>query len=73
MPIDSISQFLKEKNIQVIIDGAHAMCQVDIDLVELDVDGYFSNFHKWAYAPKNAAFLYLSNKYLNVSLRLCRL
>lgn len=49
------------------------MCQVDIHLMDLDPDAYFSNFHKWAYAPKNAAFLYVSDKYLNVKVRLYRL
>lgn len=73
MPVDSLSEFFKEKGIPVFIDGAHAMCQVDIDLSELEVDAYFSNFHKWAYAPKNAAFLYVSDKFLNVILPLFRL
>ena len=40
------------------------MNQVHVDILELEPDAYFSNFHKWAFAPKNAAFLYLSDKYL---------
>ena len=57
------------------MDGAHAICQADIDLTNNLVCGaYFSNFHKWAYSPKNAAFIYLSDKYTKVikSNRLCR-
>lgn len=73
MPIDDLSEFFKEKRIPFFIDGAHAMCQVNINLRDLDPDAYFSNFHKWAYAPKNAAFLYVSDKYLNVHMILFRL
>jgi selenocysteine lyase/cysteine desulfurase len=40
------------------------MCHTHIDLTQLNVHGYLSNFHKWAFAPKNAAFLYISDKYL---------
>lgn len=49
-----------------MVDGAHAVNQVDVDLMDLDCAAYFSNFHKWSYAPKNTAFLYISNEYINV-------
>ena len=40
----------------------------------MEPDAYFSNLHKWAYAPKNVSFLYVSDKYLNVKYRkICRL
>ena len=48
------------------MDGAHAVCQVEIDLSEFTPDAYFSNFHKWAFGPKSAAFLYISDRYLDV-------
>lgn len=64
-PIHAIKLFLDEKKIDLFVDGAHAISQVDIDLMDLDCGAYFSNFHKWSYAPKNAAFLYISDKYIN--------
>lgn len=30
----------------------------------LNPAAYFSNFHKWGFAPKNAAFLYISDQFL---------
>ncbi len=65
-PIYSIKKILDSKNIDLFIDGAHAIGQVDIDLINLDCSAYFSNLHKWAFTPKNAAFLYVSNNYLDV-------
>lgn len=50
----------------MFVDGAHAICHVNINIAEMNPDAYFSNFHKWAFAPKNAAFLYISDKYLDI-------
>ena len=49
----------------MFVDGAHAINQVKVDMGALQPDAYFSNFHKWGYAPKSAAFLYLSDKFVN--------
>lgn len=65
-PIQQIKLFLDQKGIDLFVDGAHAIGQVDIDLVNLQCAAYFSNLHKWAFAPKTAAFIFVSNKYLDV-------
>lgn len=59
-PLQEIVKYFKEKEITCFIDGAHAINQVPIDFSAIQPDAYFSNFHKWAYTPKSAAFLYLS-------------
>ncbi len=66
MPVDTLQEFFEEKGIPLFIDGAHAINQVNINIRELNPAAYFSNFHKWAFAPKNAAFLYISDKFLNI-------
>lgn len=65
-PIEQIITYLKAKDIAVFIDGAHAINQVDINLAKLQPSAYFSNFHKWGFAPISAAFLYVSDSYLDV-------
>ena len=65
-PIHAIKLFLDEKGIDLFVDGAHAMGQVDIDIMNLGSVAYFSNLHKWAFTPKSAAFVYISEKYLDV-------
>lgn len=58
--------FFHELKVPVFIDGAHAVGQLPIDIKQFEVDAYFSNFHKWAFGPKNAAFLYLSDELTKV-------
>lgn len=69
-PIQSIQMFFEERKIPVFIDGAHAFNQLSIDLQAFGVDAYFSNFHKWGFSPKNVAFLYISDKFLDVIVEL---
>lgn len=63
-PIETLQEFFSEKGIPLFVDGAHAINQIDVNMEQLKPAAYFSNFHKWSYTPKNAAFLYISDKFL---------
>jgi selenocysteine lyase/cysteine desulfurase len=60
-PVKKIINLMRAYNILTIIDGAHAVGQIPLDLKDLNPDFYVSNFHKWAFAPKSASFLYVRN------------
>ncbi len=60
MPVERIIPLLKINGTRALIDGAHAVGQLALDVTALGADWYVSNFHKWLFAPKGSAFLYAS-------------
>jgi len=62
LPLDRIIPELQERGALVLVDGAHAVGQIALDLAALRPDWYVSNAHKWLFAPKGTAFLYASKE-----------
>lgn len=62
LPVSRLAKLCKDAGVQqVMIDGAHALGQIDIDMNSLEssgVDYYTGNGHKWLYCPKGTAFLW---------------
>ncbi|POF39203.1 class V aminotransferase [Pseudomonas laurylsulfativorans] len=60
MPVQAIAAAAKEHGIDVILDGAHALGQIEFDLTELGI--YFAGFnlHKWIGAPLTLGFIYIA-------------
>lgn len=58
LPVKEISSLARSKNIISLIDGAHAIGQIPLDLHDLGCDYYAASPHKWLYAPKGTGILY---------------
>lgn len=60
-PVAEITRALQAKGVKVMVDGAHALGQLDLNLDEIGADWYTATAHKWFYAPKGSAFLHARN------------
>lgn len=63
-PVEEFSQICKEINsdVMILVDGAHAPGVLEVDIDSLGCDFYTGNLHKWCYAPKGCAFMWVSKK-----------
>ena len=62
-PIKALVDMLKLYGIMVLVDAAHAIGQVPMDLTYLNPDFLITNCHKWLYSVRGSAVLYVPKRY----------
>lgn len=58
LPVQALCQRARAAGILTVVDGAHGLGQLDLDLTALGADFVSGNCHKWLCAPKGAGYLY---------------
>ena len=62
LPVKKICEMAHSYNIDVLVDGAHCVGHIDVDINDIGCDYYGSSLHKWLSAPLGTGLLYVKKK-----------
>ncbi|KAI9321227.1 pyridoxal phosphate-dependent transferase [Dichotomocladium elegans] len=60
LPFQDMTRLLQKSGTLVMVDAAHALGQIPINLGAFDPDFLLSNTHKWLYTPRGCTMLYVA-------------
>jgi selenocysteine lyase/cysteine desulfurase len=60
MPVQAIAETAREFGVDIILDGAHALGQIDFNLKKLGIEFAGFNLQKWLGGPLALGFLYIA-------------
>lgn len=64
LPIKKICAMAHAHGVEVMVDGAHTVGHIPVDIRALDCDYYGSSLHKWLSVPLGAGLLYVKEKHI---------
>ncbi|WP_372973861.1 aminotransferase class V-fold PLP-dependent enzyme [Muriicola sp.] len=62
LPVRKICDMAHKHGVEVMVDGAHCVGHIRVNIEELNCDYYGSSLHKWLSTPLGAGILYVAKK-----------
>jgi isopenicillin-N epimerase len=57
LPVDEIAAAARQRDVPVLVDGAHAPGMLPLTVDAIGADFWVGNLHKWGFAPRGTALL----------------
>lgn len=64
LPVRKICDMAHKHGVEVLVDGAHCVGHIKVDIPALDCDYYGSSLHKWLSTPLGAGLLYVKKAHI---------
>ncbi len=65
LPIQKICDMAHARGVEVMVDGAHAVAQIEFNLPDLHCDYYGASLHKWLAVPLGVGMLYVKPEHVS--------
>ncbi len=65
LPVRKICDMAHSKGVEVLVDGAHAVAQIQFKIPDLHCDYYGASLHKWLAVPLGVGMLYVKKENIN--------
>jgi isopenicillin-N epimerase len=66
-PVEQIVRAAHAAGVAVLVDGAHAPGQIELDVPAIEADWYTGNAHKWFFAPRGCGILWTAPKWQDLT------
>ena len=65
LPVRKICDMAHRHGVEVLVDGAHCVAHIPVDISALNCDYYGSSLHKWLSTPLGAGMLYVRKEHIS--------
>ncbi|XP_046562725.1 hercynylcysteine sulfoxide lyase-like [Haliotis rubra] len=63
MPLKRLVDLCHRYGVMAVVDGAHAVGTLPVNLTELGADVFTGSFHKWLFTPRGCGMLYVKREH----------